>query len=76
MNRILLQGAKPTCFDTLPFQLFRLSKWAVLGLPSLPSALYSAYREERERKMAAERAEREAASPEAGGAKCVSKRER
>ena len=55
-----LQGPKPTKYDTLPFQLFRLSKWAVLGLPSLPATLYSAYKEERERKAAAEREEREA----------------
>jgi len=59
-EKLKIVGAKPTCFDTLPFQLYRLSKWAVLGLPSLPSTLYSAYQKERERKAAAERAEREA----------------
>ena len=58
-EKLNILGPKPTCFDTLPFQLFRLSKWAVLGLPSLPSTLYSAYVREKERKMAAERAERE-----------------
>ncbi len=43
-----LLGPRPTCYDTLPFQLFRGCKWLVLAIPSLPSEVAAAVRRRKE----------------------------
>ncbi len=48
-------GAKPTCFDTLPFQLFRGTKYLVLAIPTLPSVVAKAYKDSQEKKLEAAR---------------------
>jgi len=55
-----LLGDPPTYKDTLPFQLFRLGKWIVLGLPTLPGYLKELYDERQAEKAELAREEREA----------------
>ncbi len=43
-------GPKPTCFDTLPFQMFRGVKAAVLAVPGIPALIYGAVKEAKEAK--------------------------
>lgn len=42
-------GPKPTCYDTLPFQLIRFVKYMAVTLPQLPSNMYTMYKEKKER---------------------------
>ncbi len=49
-EELKLLGPKPTCFDTLPFQLMRGAKWLVLAIPRLPSTLSEMYKEAKEKK--------------------------
>jgi len=55
-----LLGAPPTYQDTLPFQLYRLAKYCVLGAPALPGFFKNLYDERQKEKEEAEREEREA----------------
>jgi len=51
-----LLGPRPTCFDTLPFQLARFAKWlALVGVPGLPAAVMGSLRAAKERKEEAQR---------------------
>lgn len=52
-------GPKPTCYDTLPFQSFRLTKYVVFAIPSLPQTIYGVYKAEQEKKLAKVREEKE-----------------
>jgi len=44
-EEVNLLGPKPTCFDTLPFQLYRASKFCLLAIPGIPGFLYNLYKE-------------------------------
>jgi DnaJ family protein C protein 1 len=52
-------GPKPTMFDLLPFQLFRLTKFVVVSLPSLPSTLMAAYASQKAKQQEEEDKKRE-----------------
>lgn len=52
-------GPRPTCYDTLPFQLFRAAKYLAFALPGMPAAVYAAYKEQKAAKEDALRKERE-----------------
>jgi len=51
MNMI---GPKPTCFDTVPFQLMRLCKYLVFFIPTIPGILKEQWDEEKRLKEAKE----------------------
>jgi len=40
-------GPKPTCFDTLPFQLFRLFKYLLFLIPAIPGMLKKEFDEQK-----------------------------
>lgn len=52
-------GAKPTCFDTLPFQIFRLIKYTIFVVPTLPATMYQMYKDEKKKKEEEERLAKE-----------------
>lgn len=54
-----MMGPKPTCFDTLPFQLFRLTKYLLFAIPAIPGAIKSMYEEKQRLKDEKVREERE-----------------
>lgn len=53
-------GPKPSIFDTLPFQSFRLLKYVIMAIPTLPSVVYATYIQLQEKKMEEKRLELEA----------------
>ena len=40
-------GPKPTCFDTIPFQFFRLCKYLIFLIPTIPSMIKQEYEEQK-----------------------------
>ncbi len=52
-------GPRPSVYDLLPFQLYRLTKWIIFGLPTMPSTVYSMYKEHKEKAAEEERLQRE-----------------
>lgn len=52
-------GEAPTCYDTLPFQLYRLVKYIVLGIPAIPGYVNNIFEERRLEKEEQEREEQE-----------------
>ena len=44
-DEVNLLGPKPTCFDTLPFQFYRASKYCLLSIHGIPGVLYNLYKE-------------------------------
>jgi len=54
-----MMGPKPTCFDTLPFQLFKLAKYLLFAIPAIPGAVKAMYREQERIKEEKVREERE-----------------
>eukprot|EP00095_Tigriopus_kingsejongensis_P010179 maker-scaffold105_size367834-snap-gene-1.16 protein:Tk10179 transcript:maker-scaffold105_size367834-snap-gene-1.16-mRNA-1 annotation:"dnaj homolog subfamily c member 1" len=43
-------GPKPTCYDTLPFQLYRATKAVLFAIPTLPAQGYAMYNDMQEEK--------------------------
>lgn len=54
-----MMGPKPTCFDTLPFQLFRLTKYLLFAIPAIPGAVKAMYQEQQRIKEEKIREEKE-----------------
>lgn len=54
-EELKLLGPKPTVYDTLPFQMWRGGKAAIIALPTLPGQIYGAYKERQEQKAEEER---------------------
>ena len=54
-----MYGSKPTCFDTLPFQFFRLCKYLVFLIPTIPGMLKEEYLEQKRLKEEKQREQEE-----------------
>ena len=52
-------GPKPTCFDTIPFQLMRLCKYLLFLLPTLPAKIKQEFEEQRRLKEEKQREQEE-----------------
>ena len=48
-------GPKPSFYDLLPFQMFRLTKYLIVSLPTMPFTVYKMVKDHREKLAAEER---------------------